>query len=169
MSSLRKVAEIAENSVGKGFCRLIISSDGMTVQFRSRFIFKLLASTIFEEISWFYNERHHGKKPDGRCKWNSEKCGFSKGQVRPDRRQATDDFTKVAGKFVPSVTTEYLPKEAEIKEPKDRDRDSDPRTRYKFLSLKDKLIKETRSQSIFLKRLQMRDHSILNGTGGFVD
>ena len=33
---------------------------------------------------------------------------------------------KSAGKFVPSVTTEYLPKEAEIKEPKDRDRDSDP-------------------------------------------
>ena len=38
------------------------------------------------------------------------------------------------------------------------------RTRYEFLSLKDILIKETKSQSNFLKRLQMRDHSILNGT-----
>ena len=38
------------------------------------------------------------------------------------------------------------------------------RTRCEFLSLKDILIKETKSQSNFLKRLQMRDHSILNGT-----
>ena len=78
MSSLRKVAEIAENSVGKGFCRLIISSDGMTVQFRSRFIFKLLASTIFEEISWFYNKRHHGKKPDGRLSGTLKNVVFRK-------------------------------------------------------------------------------------------
>ena len=32
-----------------------------------------------------------------------------------------EDFTKVAGKFVPSITTEYIPKEAEITEPKDID------------------------------------------------
>ena len=41
MSSLRKVVEIAENSLGKSFRRLIIWSDGMSAQFRSRFIFKL--------------------------------------------------------------------------------------------------------------------------------
>ena len=35
--------------------------------------------------------------------------------------QTPDDFTKVAGKFVPSITTEYVPKETEITEPKDRD------------------------------------------------
>ena len=35
--------------------------------------------------------------------------------------QTPEDFTKVAGKFVPSITTEYLPKEAEITEPKDID------------------------------------------------
>ena len=63
MSSLRKVVEIAENSLGKSFRRLIIWSDGMSAQFRSRFIFRLLASILFleKEISWFYNERHHGK------------------------------------------------------------------------------------------------------------
>ena len=41
MNSLRKVVEIAENSLGKSFCRLFIWSDGMSAQFRSRFIFKL--------------------------------------------------------------------------------------------------------------------------------
>ena len=32
-----------------------------------------------------------------------------------------EDFTKVAVKFVSSITTEYLPKEAEITDPKDKD------------------------------------------------
>ena len=35
--------------------------------------------------------------------------------------QTREDFTKVEGKFVPSITTEYLPKEAEIAELKDVD------------------------------------------------
>ena len=35
--------------------------------------------------------------------------------------QTREDFTKVEGKFVPSITTEYLPKEAEIVELKDID------------------------------------------------
>ena len=65
MSYLRKVVEIVENSLGKSFRRLIIWSDGMSPQFRSRFISKLLATALFlnKEISWFYNERHHGKGP----------------------------------------------------------------------------------------------------------
>ena len=65
MSSLRKIVEIPQNSLGKSFHRLIIWSHIMSVQFRSRFIFKLLASTLFldKEISWFCNERHHRKGP----------------------------------------------------------------------------------------------------------
>ena len=65
MSSFRKVVEIAGNSLGKNFRRSIIWSDGMSAHFRSRFIFKLLASTLFleNENFCFYNERHHGKCP----------------------------------------------------------------------------------------------------------
>ena len=65
MSSLKKVVEIVENSLGQTFCRLILWSDGMSAKFRSRFVFKLLAGTLFleKEISWYYNERHHGKGP----------------------------------------------------------------------------------------------------------
>ena len=63
MSSLKKVGGIAENSLGKSVHRFIICNDGMSAHFRSGFMFKLLASTLFleKEISWFYNERHHGK------------------------------------------------------------------------------------------------------------
>ena len=37
----------------------------MSEQFRSRFVFRLLAGTAMPEksLSWFYNERHHGKGP----------------------------------------------------------------------------------------------------------
>ena len=42
------------------------------------------------------------------------------------------------------------------------------RTRDKFISLTDILMKETKSKSNFLKRLHMRDHSILSGTAGLV-
>ena len=42
----------------------IVWSDGCSPQFRSRFVFKLLSSTDSSlNITWCYNERHHGKGP----------------------------------------------------------------------------------------------------------
>ena len=40
-------------------------SDGMTSQFRSHYVYKLLVNTVLPEktLSWHYNERHHGKGP----------------------------------------------------------------------------------------------------------
>ena len=37
----------------------------MGAQFRSRFIFQLLAGTMFlnKSLCWFYSEGHHGKTP----------------------------------------------------------------------------------------------------------
>ena len=121
MSSLGKVVEIAENSLGKSFRRLIIPSDGMSAQFRSRFIFKLLASTLFLEkkVSWFYNERHHGKYPMDGVGGTLKNVVFRKFKSSQTVVQTPEEFTKVAGKYVPSITTEYLSKEAEITEPKE--------------------------------------------------
>ena len=65
MSSLKRVIETVDNEVGKRFSRLIVWSDGMSAQFRSRFVFKLSVGTLFpgKSMSWFYNERQHGKGP----------------------------------------------------------------------------------------------------------
>ena len=56
--------------------KVIFWSDSCASQFRSRFVFKLLAHFRPElEISWHYNEAHHGKEPmDGipRDWWNSK-------------------------------------------------------------------------------------------------
>ena len=77
MSSLKKVGGIAENSLGKSVHRFIICNDGMSAHFRSGFMFKLLASTLFleKEISWFYNEKFRpDRRPDpGRLYENCRK------------------------------------------------------------------------------------------------
>ena len=42
-----------------------IWSDGCAAQFRSKFVFYLVAETLLptKNILWNYNERHHGKGP----------------------------------------------------------------------------------------------------------
>lgn len=123
MSSLKKVVEIAEKSLEKSFGRLIVWSDGMSAQFRSRFVFKLLADTLFfgKQISWFYNERHHGKGPMDGVGGTLKNVIFRKVKSGQTIINTPEDFAKVAVKFVPSITTVYLPKEAEIVEPADID------------------------------------------------
>ena len=54
ISSLKKVSENVENHSGKKISQ-IASSDGMSAQFRSCFVFQLLAGTLFPDksISWY--------------------------------------------------------------------------------------------------------------------
>ena len=63
MSCLKKVIDTMETECGKSFTNVVLWSDGMGTQFRSRFIFQLLAGTMFlnKSLCWFYNERHHDK------------------------------------------------------------------------------------------------------------
>ena len=65
MSCLKKVSDTVEAECGKSFTNVVLWSDGMDTQFRSRFIFQHLAGTMFLDKSscWFYNEVHHGKVP----------------------------------------------------------------------------------------------------------
>ena len=65
MSCLKKVNDTVEIKCGKSFTNVVLWSDGMDTQFRSRFIIQLLAGTMFlnKSLCWFYNEGHHGKVP----------------------------------------------------------------------------------------------------------
>ena len=65
MSFLKKVSDTVEAECGKSFTNVVLWSDGMDTQFRSRFIFQLLAGTMFlnKSLCWFYNEGNHGKVP----------------------------------------------------------------------------------------------------------
>ena len=55
-----------ETECGKSLTNLVLWSDGMGAQFQSRFVFQLLETMFLNKsLCWFYNERHHGKSPDG--------------------------------------------------------------------------------------------------------
>ena len=64
MSCLEKVTDTVETESGKSFTNVVLWSDGMGTHFRSRFIFQLLAGSMFlnKSLCWFYNEGHHGMK-----------------------------------------------------------------------------------------------------------
>ena len=52
------------------YTKVVVWGDGCAAHFRSRFVFRLLADRFSDEIklSWFYNEKIHGKVPmDGVC------------------------------------------------------------------------------------------------------
>ena len=65
MSCRKKVINTVETECGKSFTNVVWWSDCMDTQFRSRFIFQLLAGKMFlnKSLCWFYNEGHHGKVP----------------------------------------------------------------------------------------------------------
>ena len=79
VDSIWVVHEI-ESKHGKCYGNLYICSDGMGAQFRSRFVFQILASTILpnKSLMWLYNKRHHGKDPMDGVGGKRKKCGISK-------------------------------------------------------------------------------------------
>ena len=121
MSSLKRVVETMENEVGQTFTRLIVWSDGMSAQFRSRFAFELSAGMLFPDksMSWFYNERNHEKGPMNGVGGTLKNVIFRKVKYGQVVVYTPEEFANFTNEFVPSVLTIYLPKEEEIKEPSD--------------------------------------------------
>ena len=67
IASISNVSKVITHSIGisnQNITKVFIVSDGMSSQFRSRFIFHLI-TLIHQDISlqWHYNEAHHGKGP----------------------------------------------------------------------------------------------------------
>ena len=121
MSSLKRVVETVENEVRKTFSRLIVWSNDMSAQFRSRFVFKLSAGTLFPDksMSWFYNERHHGKGTMDGVGGTLKNVIFRKVKSGQVVVYTPEEFANFTNEIVPSIITIYLPKEEEIKEPSD--------------------------------------------------
>ena len=80
-------------------------SDGMTSQFRSHYVSKLLVSTLLpgKTLPWHYNERHHGRGPmngiGGMAK-NVISRKVKSGQLVVYSRF---EFSGAMTKFVPSI------------------------------------------------------------------
>ena len=119
MSCLKKVIDTVEAECGKSFTNVVLWSDGMDTKFQSRFIFQLLAGTMFlnKSLCWFYNERHHDKGPmDGVAK-TIKNVIFRKVKSGQIVVHTPKEFSDAAIKFVSSIITVYLPKSDEIVEP----------------------------------------------------
>ena len=91
----------------------------MGTQFRSRFIFQLLAGKMFlnKSLCWFCNERDHGKVPMNDVGRTIKNVTFRKVKSGQIVVHTLKEFSDAAMKFVPSIITVYLPISDEIVEP----------------------------------------------------
>ena len=86
--------------------KIIMWSDGFAAQFRSRFVFKLLANYRRDlQLEWNYNEAHHGKGPMDGIGGTMKNVVFR--QVKSGRViiNSDEEFSVAANKFVPSIAT----------------------------------------------------------------
>ena len=118
MSCLKKVIDTVVTECGKLFTNVVLWSDGMDTQLRSRFIFQILAGTMLlnKSLRWFYNEGHHGKVPMHNVGGTIKNVIFQKVKSGQIVVHTSKEFSDASMKFVPSIITEYLPKSDEIAE-----------------------------------------------------
>ena len=119
MSCLKKVIDTVETEYGKSFTSVVLWSDGMGAHFRSRFIFPLLAGTMFlnKSLYWFYNDKHHGKVPMDDVGGTIKNVIFRKVKSGQVVIYTPKEFFDATMKFVPSIFTVYLPRWDKIVEP----------------------------------------------------
>ena len=119
MNCLKKVIHILETECGKSFTNVVLWSDGMGTQVRSRFIFQLLAGTMFlnKSLCWFYNERHHGKGSMDDVVGTIINVIFRKVKSGQIVVHTPKEFSDASMKFVPSIITVHLPRSDQIVEP----------------------------------------------------
>ena len=119
MSCLKKVVDTRETEYGKSFTSVVLWSSDMGAQFRSRFIFQLLTSTMFlnKSLCWFYNEKHHDKGPIDSVGGTIENFIFRKVKSGQIVVYTQKEFSDAAMEFAPSMITVYLPRSNKIIEP----------------------------------------------------
>ena len=86
--------------------KIIMWSNGCSAQFRSRFVFKLLANYRKDlQLEWNYNEAHHDKGPMDGIRGTIKNVVFR--QVKYGRViiNSAEEFSVAANKFVPSIAT----------------------------------------------------------------
>ena len=121
MSCLQKVVQEIESKYSKSYKNLYVWSDGMGAQFRSRFVFKLLAGTVLpnKSLAWFYNERHHGKGPMDGIGGTVKNVVFRKVKSGQVMIYSPREFCEAVNSFIPSILAAYLPETENIVEPRD--------------------------------------------------
>ena len=98
--------------------KVIVWSDGMVAQFRSRFVFMLL-STIDHaiDLEWHYNEAYHGKGPMDGVGGTIKNLVFHAVKSGKIWVRDPEEFAKAANDIVPSIRSIYMPIVDMLEEP----------------------------------------------------
>ena len=102
-SCVNKIIKLMEEKI-KSIKKVIVWSDGMGAQFRSRFVFMLL-STIDHEINleWHYNEAHHEKGSMDGVGGTIKNLVFRAVKSGKVSVRDPEEFVKAANDIVPSI------------------------------------------------------------------
>ena len=88
---------------------VIVWSDGCAAQFRSRYVFFLLLKfEVSINLSWFYNERHHGKGPMDRIGGTLKNAVYR--DVKSGKAIIKDakEFAEYADKAIKGISSLYM-------------------------------------------------------------
>ena len=97
---------------------LFIWSDGCAAQFRSRFVFYLLARMDKKyEVEWCYNERHHGKGPMDGIGGTIKNKVFRDVKSGKIHINGAKSFAEHADHCINNITSLYLPLQNVLEEP----------------------------------------------------
>ena len=101
-----------------GISRLYLWSDGCAAQFRSRFVFDLISRMDKKyDVTWCYNERHHGKGPMDGIGGTVKNKVFRDVKSGKVKITCAESFAEYADKAVNGIRSIYLAKHEILKEP----------------------------------------------------
>ena len=131
--------------------KVVFCSDACAVQFKSRFVFKLI-STYHPDllIDWHYNEAHYGKRPMDRIGGTIKNFVFRQVKSGQIIINSAEDFCKAAKQFCPSTTTLLQKSGVILREPSDIEEAPTIQERVRFTSSEDALPRQPeKPKSIF--------------------
>ena len=110
LSCIRKVIEKVETVHDSQYDSIEIWSDGCSAQFRSRYVFHLCATAFITDknLSWNYNERHHGKGPMDGVGGTLKRTVFNAVKSKKVVINSPEEFAMAAESLVEGIHTVYM-------------------------------------------------------------
>jgi len=107
-SCVCKLIKVMEEKI-KSIEKVIVWSDGMGAQFRSRFVFMLSTIDLAIDLEWHYNEAHHGKGPMDGVGGTIKNLVFRAVKSGKVLVRDPEEFVQAANDIVPSIRSIYMP------------------------------------------------------------
>ena len=165
MSCLQKVVHEIEINHSKCYENWYVWSDGMGTQFRSCFVFEILASTILlnKSLMWLYNERHYGKGPMDGVRGTVKNVVFRKAKSGQVVIFLPQEFSEAVKTFAPAILAVYLSESENIINLKESKAQEGSRKPLKYTNWNERTIQMVTRTSIFTRLPVMRSLFMYNG------